>query len=137
LRTIESAAYKETHMAQYAMLIYLRRSDGTEPTDANDASATDDRSEHDRHARQLEDSGAMVAAFALKPSATATSIRRDLVTDGPFLEAKEVIAGFAILEAPDLDAALAMARTNPAVWQGGGVEVRPVESSEIYARPVA
>ena len=119
-------------MAQYAMLIYLKKSDGTEPADADDATDTDERGEHDRHAKELEDSGAMVAAFALKPSATATSIRRDLVTDGPFLEAKEVIAGFAILEAPDLDAALAMARRNPAVWQGGGVEVRPVESSEIF-----
>ncbi len=123
-------------MAQYAMLIYLKRSDGTEPADADDTSDTDQRAEHDRHAKELEDSGAMVAAFALQPSATATSIRRDLVTDGPFLEAKEVIAGFAILEAPDLDAALALARSNPAVWQGGGVEVRPVESSEIFVRPV-
>ena len=123
-------------MAQYAMLIYLNRSDGTEPADASDTSDTDERAEHDRHAKELEDSGAMVAAFALKPSATATSIRRDLVTDGPFLEAKEVIAGFAILEAVDLDAALTLARGNPAVWQGGGVEVRPVESSEIFVRPV-
>jgi hypothetical protein len=70
----------------------------------------------------------MVAAFALQPVATATSIRGDVVTDGPFVDAKEVIAGFYVIEAPDLDAALAVARRNPATQQGGGVEVRPVDS---------
>jgi hypothetical protein len=56
------------------------------------------------------------------------------VTDGPFIDAKEVIAGLAIIEAPDLDAALAIARANPATQQGGGVEVRPVEGGFIADR---
>ena len=59
----------------------------------------------------------------------ATSIRGDTITDGPFVDAKEVVAGFYVIEAPDLDAALAIARPNPAVREGGGVEVRPVHSS--------
>ncbi|MGW5361091.1 YciI family protein [Actinopolymorpha pittospori] len=109
-------------MAQYAILIYAGDS-------AHTADATpEDLELHNRHAEQVERSGSMVAAFALQPVDTATSIRGDVVTDGPFLEAKEVVAGFYVIEAPDLDAALAIARTNPATQQGGGVEVRPVHS---------
>jgi hypothetical protein len=63
----------------------------------------------------------------------ATSVRGDMITDGPFIDAKEVVAGFYVIEAPDLDAALATAKTNPVVREGGGVEVRPVHSS--YLRP--
>jgi hypothetical protein len=100
-------------MAQYAILIYPGEIPGEiEP--------------HNRHAEELEKSGAMVAAFALEPIETSTSIRGDVITDGPFVDAKEVIAGFYVIEAPDLDAALAIARRNPATQQGGGVEVRPV-----------
>jgi hypothetical protein len=84
------------------------------------------------------ESGTLVAAFALQPAAdTATSIRGDVVTDGPFIDAKEVIAGLTVIEAPDLDAALAIARANPATQQGGGVEVRPVEGGFIADRPAA
>jgi hypothetical protein len=49
----------------------------------------------------------MVMAYALTPRDMATSIRGDTVTDGPFVDSKEVIAGFYVIEAPDLDAALA------------------------------
>ncbi|MEV6212832.1 YciI family protein [Kitasatospora sp. NPDC051914] len=67
--------------------------------------------------------GPLVAAFALQPAAyTATSICGDVVTDGPFVDAKEVVAGFAVIEAPDLDAALEIARADPAAQQDGGVE---------------
>lgn len=117
-------------MAQYAMLIYAKRSTDD---DRDTPQAAEDRRAHDRHADELEQSGAMVAAFALEPSEYATSIRGDTVTDGPFIDAKEVIAGFAIIEAPDLDAAIEMARRSPAMQQGGGVEVRPVESGGIPA----
>ncbi|HYU83354.1 MAG TPA: YciI family protein [Kribbellaceae bacterium] len=55
----------------------------------------------------------------------ATAIRGDVVTDGPFVEAKEVVAGFFVLEAPDLDVALRIAKLNPAT-RDGGVEVRPL-----------
>ena len=71
----------------------------------------------------------MVAAYALTPRAMAMSLRGGAVTSGPFLEAMGIVAGFYVIEAPDLDAAVAIARTNPAGWNGGGVEVRPVHSS--------
>lgn len=119
-------------MAQYAILIYAKaRFDEAEVVPGG-------RAAHDRHFEDMVESGALVAAFALQPAAdTATSIRGDVVTDGPFIDAKDVIAGFAIIEAPDLDAALKIARANPATQQGGGVEVRPVEGGFIAPRPAA
>jgi hypothetical protein len=100
-------------MAQYAVLIYP-------------GGGAEDLQAHDRHAAELEGSGCLAAAFALEPGGTATSIRGDSVTDGPFPETKEVIAGFYVIDAPDLDTALLIAGRNPAVREGGGVEVRPV-----------
>ena len=66
---------------------------------------------------------------ALEPSATATSIRKNAagdvtITDGPFAETKEGLGGFYLIEADDLDSALAIARDVPAEF--GGVEVRPI-----------
>lgn len=64
----------------------------------------------------------------LEPPSTATSIRRDgsggfSVTDGPFAESKETLAGYYLIEAADLDEALEIAKEVPA---SAGVEVRPV-----------
>ncbi len=55
-------------------------------------------------------------------------MRRSGVTDGPYVDSPQVVAGVYILEAPDLDAALATAATNPVLEQGGGLEVRPIHS---------
>lgn len=64
----------------------------------------------------------------LQPPSTATTVRfvngsAPMVTDGPFAETKESIGGFALVEADDLDQALAMAKTWP---PRGIVEIRPV-----------
>jgi hypothetical protein len=114
-------------MAQYAVLIYAN--DSAHAPEA----APEDLESCDRHADDLTASGVMLAAYALTPRDMATSVRADMITDGPFIDAKEVVAGFYVIEAPDLDAALAIAKTNPVVREGGGVEVRPVHSS--YVRP--
>jgi hypothetical protein len=114
-------------MAQYAVLLYAP--DSAHAPDATQA----DTAECDQHSDVLADSGAMIAAYALTPRDMATSIRDDVITDGPFIDSKEVVAGFYVIEAPDLDAALAIAGANPVVRGGGGVEVRPVHSS--YLRP--
>lgn len=64
----------------------------------------------------------------LRPSDMSTSIRHDggsaAVTDGAFAETKEHIGGYYLFEAPDLDAALAIAKEVPCMF--GGVELRPV-----------
>jgi hypothetical protein len=109
-------------MAQYAILIYAQDS-----AHAPDATPEDTES-CDRHSDELVEGDSMLMAYALTPRDMATSIRDDMITDGPFVDAKEIVAGFYVIEAPDLDAALAIARLNPVVRDGGGVEVRPVHS---------
>ncbi|WP_210578473.1 YciI family protein [Streptomyces sp. GESEQ-4] len=66
----------------------------------------------------------------LRPSSDATTVRVQgdevLLTDGPFVESKEYVAGFDIIEVADLDEAIALASRHPAALGGGSVEVRPV-----------
>jgi hypothetical protein len=66
---------------------------------------------------------------ALQPTNTATSIRKDAsgsfaVTDGPFVETKEALGGYYLIEAANLDEAIGIAKQVPAPF--GGVEVRPI-----------
>ncbi|MDB5065218.1 MAG: YCII-related protein, partial [Chloroflexi bacterium] len=66
---------------------------------------------------------------ALQPTSTATSLRHEpsgeiTVTDGAFAETKEALGGYYVIEAADLDEAIAVAKQVPARF--GGVEVRPV-----------
>jgi hypothetical protein len=60
---------------------------------------------------------------------TATTVRvqdgKTLITDGPFVEMKEAVAGYLIYEADDLDAAIELASRIPAARMGGAVEIRP------------
>jgi len=58
----------------------------------------------------MRTAGVWVFAGGLHPPGTATVVRDDLVTDGPFIEAKEHLGGFTVIDVPDLDAALAWAR---------------------------
>jgi hypothetical protein len=61
---------------------------------------------------------------------TATTVRvqdgKTLTTDGPFVELKEAIGGYFVLEADDLDAAIELAARIPAASMGGAIEVRPI-----------
>jgi hypothetical protein len=70
-------------------------------------------------------SGKVVGGEELQGPSTATTVSRRngkvIVTDGPFIESKEVIGGFALIEVADLDEALAMAKEWP-----GTVEIRPI-----------
>ena len=66
----------------------------------------------------------------LHSSDSATTVRvqdgNPLITDGPFADTKEFLGGFYLLEADDLDAALAVAARIPAARLGGAIEVRPI-----------
>jgi hypothetical protein len=79
--------------------------------------------------RSLKNAGALLGLERLQGVDTATSVRvRDgerLLTDGPFIETKEHLLGFYLIEAPDLDAALDWAADMPHVRRGTA-EVRPV-----------
>ncbi len=77
----------------------------------------------------LVQSGVMVDGNVLRPPETATTLRIENgarhVADGPFADTKESLAGYVILEVPDLDAALEWAARAPCA-SGGSVEIRPV-----------
>jgi hypothetical protein len=109
-------------MAQYLILIY--------EDEAGYASSTPDVWEqvhqaHNRFAEQIAElGGKLVGGNALQPTSAATTVRDDVVTDGPFVETKEALGGYYLIEAADLDQALAIGKLCPARF--GGVEVRPV-----------
>ena len=72
----------------------------------------------------------VVGGAQLQPAETATTVRVEngetLLTDGPFIDAKEHLGGYLVIETEDLDAALAIAARIPAARMGGAVEVRPL-----------
>lgn len=73
--------------------------------------------------------GEILDGHELQPGSTATTIRRNAdgeatVTDGPFIEGKEMVAGYGILEVPDLDAAIRIAASWPATMDT--LEIRPI-----------
>jgi hypothetical protein len=81
---------------------------------------------YQEHDAVIEDSGA-----ELMPADTATSVKSapggPVVVDGPFSEAKEVIGGFSVVDVPDLDAAIALAKSWPMLeLEGTSVEIRPM-----------
>jgi hypothetical protein len=77
----------------------------------------------------LQARGVLRAHQGLHPSKTATTVRvrggQVLLTDGPYIEAKEQIGGFALIECDDLDEAIDLAAGHPAA-RFGQVEIRPV-----------
>ena len=94
-----------------------------------------------RHLELNEDllkSGHFIEAEALTPGESATCVRvrnaRPTVTDGPYAETKEMVAGFYVIEARDLHEALAVAARLPAAPLGV-VEVRPCRDLEIGGVP--
>jgi hypothetical protein len=109
-------------MAQYLILIY-------ESEEAYATATPEDYQNimiaHQRFPEQVKElGGEVLGGEALQPSTTATTIRGDIVTDGPFVETKEVLGGYYLIEASDLDQALAIGKLCPAGY--GGVEVRPI-----------
>jgi hypothetical protein len=108
---------------QYALLIYAKPGYGEAlPEAERDAAYAEYLA--------LADDARCVGGAQLQPAETATSVRmvggRTLMTDGPFADTKEVLGGFALVEAANLDEAIELAARIPAARLGGVVEVRPV-----------
>jgi hypothetical protein len=80
--------------------------------------------------RAIREAPGIIGGEQLQPVETATTVRveggQTLLTDGPFLDAKEHLGGFYLVEADELDAALEIAARIPAARMGGAVEVRPL-----------
>jgi hypothetical protein len=115
-------------MSQYLVLIYENEQGYATADEATWGEI------HAAHQKFGENNAAAIqGGNALQPTATATSIRTDgegdfAITDGPFAETKEVLGGYYLIEAADLDEALAVAKQVPARF--GGVEVRPIMTFE-------
>jgi hypothetical protein len=81
------------------------------------------------YTQSIQQEGIMRAGDALQPTSTATTVRvRDgetLISDGPFAETKEALGGYYLVEADDLDTAIAAAKRIPGA-KTGTIEVRPV-----------
>jgi len=113
-------------MAEYLVLIYEDETswDNVEPEMLGKILA-EHQAFGEHHAKVIR------GGNALQPTSTATSVREEssgsyTVTDGAFAETKEALGGYYLIEAADLDEALAVARDVPAPF--GGVEVRPIRT---------
>lgn len=110
---------------QYALLIYRRE-------DVPQGATEEEQAQVIRDYWALRSVPEVTTGAGLQPTETATTIRsgdRDgqlLVTDGPFADTKEVLAGFYVVEADDLDRATEIAAMIPAVRFGGAIEIRPL-----------
>ena len=113
-------------MTQYLILIYGNEDEYAAAV--GDTADTGDRLFAEHVSFGDANSASILGGNALEPVSTATSIRHDAgevtVTDGPFAETKEALGGYYLIEAADLDEAIAIAKQVPAPF--GGVEVRPV-----------
>ena len=116
---------------QYVLLIYQ----GTTPTPTSpEWSALSDDEQQAIYADYgaLNQTPGVTPGLPLGLPEDATTVRveggKPLVTDGPFVDTKEAIGGFLVLEADDLDAAIELAAKVPAARLGGAIEIRPVST---------
>ena len=116
-------------MPQYLLVNYLP--DNFDPSTVTEAAVRAISDLND----ELEATGARLMACGLSPASQAKSLRgqpngKPLITDGPYLEAKEYVGGFSIIEAADMDEALMWARKGAIACRASG-EVREIPYSNL------
>ena len=116
---------------QYLLLIYTDEKLWAPETKTDPSVLQAITAAHMRLGAELSEAGAMVGGNRLQPTDTATTVRTvggsQSLHDGPYAETREQLAGYYLIEAPDLDAAIGWAKKIP----GGphySVEVRPVHA---------
>jgi len=116
---------------RYLLLIYDEESAATSPTTPapSEEDVTKVMGDYAAFTKELRDRGVFEAGEALQSVASASTVRlregQTLITDGPFMETKEALGGFYMLNCRDLDEALELAAKCPAA-QFGSIEVRPI-----------
>ena len=112
---------------QYLLLIY---DDETKWASMSEAESGKFFAEYMEFTESIKKSGHYVAGDALQPTSTATTVRvrdgKTLSTDGPFAETREQLGGYYLVEAKDLDEAMAIAARIPSA-KIGSIEVRPIQ----------
>ena len=108
---------------KYAVLIYTADSDW-------DGLSEDQKQAIYGEYGALNQAKGVVGGYQLQPVGTATTVRvedgKQLLTDGPFVDAKEYLGGYFELEADNIDGAIEFAARIPAARMGGAIEIRPV-----------
>src|ERR671926_1662726 len=108
---------------KYALLIYPKPG-------SHEALADDERKSVSAEYYAFRDDPRCLGGAHLQPVETATTVRSgdsgNLITDGPYADTKEVLGGYFVFEASNLDEVLEVAQRIPAVRLGGAVEVRPL-----------
>jgi len=111
---------------KYLLLIYQNEKEWAAHTEAEVQKMY---AEYGQLRQQLTASGQFMGGSQLQPIATASSVRvrdgKELITDGPFAETHEQLGGYFLIEAKNLDEALAIAARIPSAREGT-VEVRPI-----------
>jgi hypothetical protein len=114
-------------MTQYVALLYYDRNQYWDSPPE-----TEFAPEYTEFARRATEAGVMRGGEALHPVTMSTTITVSggkggdvLLVDGPYAEAKEVLAGYFLLDVADLDEAIAWAAQNPGAWRGK-IELRPI-----------
>jgi len=111
---------------QYLLLLYANEHgwDSLTPAQQQQGAAA-----YKAYTEALQKSGALKGSNRLQPTSTATTVRNEngkaQVLDGPYADTKEQLGGYYLIEAPDLDAAIAWANRCPGAGHGT-IEVRPV-----------
>jgi hypothetical protein len=108
---------------KYALLIY-------DVPEAGEGLSPDEQQSISAEYFAVSDIPGVYGGAQLQPAETATTVRvkggETLTTDGPFVEMKEFLGGYYLLEADNIEAALAVAARIPAARTGGAIEVRPI-----------
>ena len=111
---------------QYLLLIYRSEAELNKMTPADRQAVS---AEYGVYTQSIIQSGHFKAGDGLQPSSTATTVRvrdgKTLTTDGPFAETREQLGGYYLIEAKDLDDAIAVAARIPNA-RNGSIEIRPV-----------
>ena len=118
-------------MPQYMLLIY---EDPTSSPAPDSPQAQQEFAEYGTFTEDIRGNGQFVSGAPLQPTDTATTVRVNgsgeaVLSDGPFAETKEWLAGYYLLDCPDLDTATQQAARIPAA-RHGAIEVRPVMELE-------
>lgn len=116
----------------YLLMIFSNESEAARMSQAQASTLL---SEYADFTKSIVQSGHFKAADRLRPSSTATSVRvrdgRTVTTDGPFAETREQLGGYYLVDARDLDEAIAIAARIPSA-KYGTIEVRPIWPSDEY-----
>ncbi len=116
---------------RYMLLVYSKE---TEAATMSLEEMAEMRSAHWSVMNETSRLGIFRGAEPLKPTSTATTVRiesgKPMITDGPFAETKEQLAGYYILDCEDLDQAIAWASKIPTGCKGayGSIEIRPINA---------